>query len=69
MMSPGRSHGAQRPRSVGARADGDLVDALNVKFRVVCRIEGGFLVNALDEEVTELVLVDFTVRLLGIAHF
>ena len=49
---------------VGGRADEDLVNVLCTDFSVVCEVERNFLVKLIDEEVKELVLVDFTVCLL-----
>ena len=53
---------------VGARADEDLVDVFSIKFSVFSECGGDFLVKGVDEEITKLVLVDFTVCLLGIRH-
>ncbi|ELY31213.1 hypothetical protein C498_10371 [Haloferax volcanii DS2] len=53
---------------VGACTDEDLVDVLCIDFSVVGEIQRNFLVKSVDEEVKELVLVDFTVCLLGIRH-
>jgi len=49
---------------VGARADEDLVDVFSIDFGVFGESESDFLVKGVDEEVKELVLVDFTVCLL-----
>jgi len=49
---------------VGARADEDLVDVFSIEFGVFSECEGNFLVKRVDEEVKELVLVDFIVCLL-----
>ncbi len=49
---------------VGGRADEDLVDVLCIDSSVVRKGERHFLVKSVDEEVKELVLVDFTVCLL-----
>jgi hypothetical protein len=51
-----------------ARADEDLVDLLRRYLSVLAEGDRNFLVNRLDEEVKKLVLVDFTVCLLGIGH-
>jgi len=42
----------------------DLVDVLWVDFSVVGEVQRNFLVESVDEEVKELVFVDFTVCLL-----
>jgi hypothetical protein len=49
---------------VGARTDEDLVDVFTIDLGIVTEVEGHFLVKGVDEEVKELVLVDFTVCLL-----
>jgi hypothetical protein len=49
---------------VGARADEDLVDVFSIECSVFSECESNFLVKSVDEEVKELVFVDFTVRLL-----
>lgn len=49
---------------VGGCADEDLVDVLRIDFSVVGKIESNFFVKLVDEEVNELVLVDFAVCLL-----
>jgi hypothetical protein len=49
---------------VGARADEDLVDVFSVEFGVFSECKSNFLVKGIDEELKELVFVDFTVRLL-----
>ena len=49
---------------VGARADEDLVDVFSIEFGVFSECESNFLVKRVDEEVKELVLVDFIVCLL-----
>ncbi|EMA23230.1 hypothetical protein C442_05916 [Haloarcula amylolytica JCM 13557] len=53
---------------VGASADEDLVDIFSFNFSIVAETEISFLVKRVDEEVKKLVLVDFTVCLLGIGH-
>jgi hypothetical protein len=53
---------------VGARADEDLVDVFSVEFGVFSGCESSFLVKCVDEEIKELVLVDFTVCLLLFGH-
>jgi hypothetical protein len=53
---------------VGARADEDLVDVFSIQFGVFSEGESNFLVKGVDEEVKELVLVDFIVCLRGIRH-
>jgi hypothetical protein len=53
---------------VGASADEDLVDVLRSDFSVVCKAKRDFLVKAVDEKVKKLVLVNFTVCLLGSRH-
>jgi len=62
------SHRASRPRSRRRNADEDLVDVFSLEFGVFSECESNFLVNGVDEEVKELVLVDFIVCLLGIRH-
>jgi len=49
---------------VGVSADEDLVDVFSIEFGVFSECESNFLVNSLDEEVKQLVLVNFTVCLL-----
>ncbi len=49
---------------VGGCADEDLVDVLCIDFSVVGKVDSNFLVKPVDEEVKELVLVDFIVCLL-----
>ena len=53
---------------VGARADEDLVDVFSIEFGVFSECESNFLVKGVDEEIKKLVLVDFTVCLLGFEH-
>jgi len=49
---------------VGGCADEDLVDVLSIDFSVVGEIQSNFLVELVDEEIKELVFVEFTVCLL-----
>ncbi|WP_440992362.1 hypothetical protein [Haloarchaeobius baliensis] len=56
------------PGPVGGCADEDLVNVLCIDFSVVAKVQRNFLVKTVDEEVKELVLVDFTVCLLGFEH-
>jgi hypothetical protein len=49
---------------VGARADEDIVGVFSVKFGVFSECKSNFLVKGVDEEIKQLVFVDFTVRLL-----
>jgi hypothetical protein len=53
---------------VGACADEDLVDLFSIEFGVFSEGEGNFLVKGVDEEIKQLVLVNFIVRLRGIRH-
>ncbi|ELZ48307.1 hypothetical protein C465_09420, partial [Halorubrum distributum JCM 9100] len=53
---------------VGGCADEDLVDVLCIDFSVVGEVQSNFLVKLVDEEVKELVFVEFTVCLLGRRH-
>ncbi len=53
---------------VGASADEDLVDILSTDFSISAKTEVNFLVKRVDEEVKELVFVDFTVCLRGFGH-
>ena len=46
---------------VGASADEDLVDILSTNLSISAKTEINFLVKRVDEEVKELVFVDFTV--------
>lgn len=46
----------------------DLVDVFSIDGSVGGKIESNFLVKRVDEEVEELVLVDFSVCLLGLEH-
>jgi limonene-1,2-epoxide hydrolase len=48
---------------VGASADEDLVDILSFDFSIIRETEINFLVERVDDEIKELVLVDFTVCL------
>lgn len=48
--------------------DEDLVNALCVDFSVVAKIQTNFLVKPVDVEGKELILVDFTVCLVGLEH-
>ncbi len=49
---------------VGSCADEDLVDVLCIDFSVVGEVQRNFLVKPVDEEVKDLVFVEFTVCLL-----
>jgi hypothetical protein len=53
---------------VGGCADEDLVNVLSVEFSIVRKTERNLLVESVDEEVNELVFVDFTVCLLLFAR-
>jgi hypothetical protein len=55
-------------RRVNGRADEDLLNVLCVYFSVVAEVQRNFLVKPVDEETKQLVLVDFTVCLLGLEH-
>jgi len=64
MASPCRSCIAARLRTHRRNRRGDLVDDLCIAFSIVGEIQRNFLVKSIDEEVKELVFVDFTVCLL-----
>ena len=49
---------------VGGCADEDLVDVLCIDFSVVGGVQRNFLVKSVDEEIKQLVFVEFTVCLL-----
>jgi hypothetical protein len=53
---------------VGGCTDEDLVDAFRIDFSVVGKVQRSFLVKPVDEEVKQLVLVDFTICLLVGVH-
>jgi len=53
---------------VGASADEDLVDILSFDFSIIPETEINFLVESVDEEIKNLVLMDFTVCLRGLGH-
>jgi hypothetical protein len=53
---------------VGARADEDLTDLLRRYLSVLIQGDRNVLVKPVDEEVKELVFVEFTVCLLGSRH-
>ena len=53
---------------VGACADEDLVAVLSIDLSVGCEIKSNFLVKSVDEKVKKLILVKFTVCLLGFEH-